>query len=155
MLPSLPRQPGKNQHDTAATLRRISNYTELHFTPLQHISQHSATGAHGGRVTRAPRAYNARRYRSGSWSNISLQWRQQKYTARPENSERNFAVAPSTIIPQIGSFESIRTVGTAGSVSATPALSLRRCWMISARMLTAISSGVTAPMSSPAGALSR
>jgi hypothetical protein len=46
MLPSLPRQPGKNQHDTAATLRRISNYTELHSTPLQHISQHSATGAH-------------------------------------------------------------------------------------------------------------
>src|SRR5438094_9225615 len=27
MLPSLPRQPGKNQHDTAATLRRTTSVT--------------------------------------------------------------------------------------------------------------------------------
>src|SRR5437899_10392417 len=88
--------------------------------------------------------YKAARYWSGFWSNISLQWRQQKYIVRPENSERNFALTLSTVMPQIGSFDSILTVGVDGaSASTPPALSLRRCWMISARMLTAISSGVT------------
>jgi hypothetical protein len=35
MLPSLPRQPGKNQHDTTATLRRTIEYTDHVYCPYQ------------------------------------------------------------------------------------------------------------------------
>src|SRR5439155_16290528 len=81
-------------------------------------------------------------------SNVSLQTRQQKYTVRSPTWERYLALATSTTIPQIGSVASIESA-VAGS-----GLPLRRCWMISARMLTAISAGSVAPMSIPAGAFS-
>src|SRR5256712_610851 len=96
------------------------------------------------------------RCRAGSRSNVSLQERQQKYTCCPDTSERYSALPTSTNIPQIGSLTSVtRAAAWRCSVSGQASFSLRWCWMISARMLTAISSGVTAPMSSPAGAFRR
>src|SRR5712691_8427417 len=96
------------------------------------------------------------RCRVGSRSNVSLQERQQKYTSCPDTSERYSALATSTNMPQIGSLASVtRAAAWRCSVSGQASFSLRWCWMISARMLTAISSGVTAPMSSPAGAFKR
>ena len=89
--------------------------------------------------------------RAACRSNVTLQDRQQKYTRPAAVSERCSAAATSTLIPQIGSI----AVCAAGVSTARLGLAVRRCWMISARMLTAISFGLTAPMSRPAGALSR
>jgi hypothetical protein len=108
-----------------------------------------------------------------------LQPLQQKYIVPPPTSERYRAVATFTAMPQTGSTASgglgaaltpasdaeasmvgravvSRKVAEGGrEESMTGHFSLRCNWMISARMLTAISVGVTAPMSRPAGALSR
>src|SRR5215813_1763487 len=100
----------------------------------------------GGGTGREDEAGHERPHR---WSNASLQARQQKYTVCSPTSERYLALATSTVIPQTGSVASIE------SARDTSGLPLRWCKMISARMLTAISAGSVAPMSIPAGALSR
>ena len=60
-----------------------------------------------------------------------------------------------TVMPQTGSWAVVGTAAVEAPFAAAARSGRRRRATISARMLTAISSGVTAPRSSPAGAFSR
>ncbi len=81
---------------------------------------------------------------------------QQKYTMAPAFSDRWRADATSTTMPQTGSIAS--PTDSAGPVSSIGPPANEPTWrwrMMSARMLTAISAGVVAPMSRPAGVFNR
>src|SRR5262249_39556538 len=92
---------------------------------------------------------------SGDARKRSRQPPQQKYQRRPSASAVCFAPATATLMPHTGSRASAAAATGRLAAPAGCSAALRRSWTTSARIETAISSGVCAPMSRPAGLCTR